>query len=78
MIGEVSLKKTEWMLISGGGPDADAAPLPGNKLLVVRGQPLPRTAVFCNVGGMLGTDKSMGVLADVRRRVALAIAALVL
>ena len=62
-------------MISGGGPDKDAAPLPGTKLLVIRGQPLPRTAVFCYVGGMLGVDRSMGILADVKRRVALAIAA---
>ena len=63
------------MLITGGDPDVDAAPLPGKQLLVIRGQPLPRTGVFCYVGGMLGIDRSMGMLADVRKRIALAIAA---
>ena len=63
------------MVVSGSGPDLDQAPLPGTKQLVIRGQPLPRTGVFCYVGGMLGTDSSMGILSDVKRRVALAVAA---
>ena len=63
------------MLVSGGGPDPDAAPLPGTKKLIVRGQPLPRTGEFCYVGSILGIDKSMGVQADVKKRVASALAA---
>ena len=73
--GEMNLKKTEWMCIAGGGVDTDAVPLPGCKILRVRGQPIPRTAQFCYVGSMLGTDETLGVQSDVKRRIGLACAA---
>ena len=69
------LKKTEWMLVTGGGPDIDAAPLPGNKILRVRGHAIPRTGEFCYIGSVLGTDSSLGVERDIRRRISLAWAA---
>ena len=73
--GEVSLKKTEWMIITGGGADKDIAPFPGSKKLEIRGQPLPRIGAFCYVGSEFAISAGRGIMEDVKRRVALAIAA---
>ena len=63
------------MLVTGGGPDRDAAPLPGCKVLLIRGQAIPRTCEFRYIGSVLGSDRSLGVEQDVRRRISLAWAA---
>ena len=63
------------MCITGGGPDPDAAPLPGCKILRVRGIAIPRTVLFCYIGNLMGTDATLGVQADVKRRIGLACAA---
>lgn len=70
--GELNAKETEWMCISGAGPDPDLAPLPGCEILRVRGQPIPRTYEFCYIGSVLGASAALGVEEDGRRRIGLA------
>ena len=72
---EMNLAKTEWMMVSGFGQPADAAPLPGARRLVIRGQVVPRTLQFKYLGSLVAADASLGVDADVRRHIGLAWAA---
>ena len=51
---------------------ADATPLPGCRVLRVRGVGLPRTAVFRYLGSYVGCDASLGVHLDISKRIGLA------
>ena len=68
----LSFVKTEWMMLSSAGSLADAAPLPGCRVLRVWGVGLPRTAVFRYLGSYVGCDASLGVHLDISKRIGLA------
>ena len=55
----------EWVLVRGGGPDLDVAPLPGPYMLMLLGRPFPRPCQLRYVGGVLGTDITLGIADDV-------------
>ena len=68
-------EKTEWLEVTGFSRFRDAAPLPGCKILVVNGVPIPKTAVFRYLGSVISIDSALGVKLDLHRRVSLAHAA---
>lgn len=54
---------------------ADAAPLPGCKVLYIGEAGIPKTAVFRYLGSIIAIDNTLGVAKDVARRISLAHAA---
>ena len=53
----------------------DALPLPGCRVLRVRGQGVPKTGLFKYLGSFISIDETLGTSADVAQRVGLAQAA---
>ena len=63
------------MEVSGARSALDQAPLPGCRVLLVRGQGIPKTGVFKYLGSFIGIDDTLGTTMDVAQRVGLAHAA---